>query len=394
MDEVERRRDAVRRRLAGEPVGEVAAALGRSTRWVRKWTARHEHTMPETDWARSRSRAPHRSPGRTPQRLRDVVLEIRARLEANPRSQYGALAIAWELRNLGQDPLPEVWTINRILTQAGVTKPRRRQPGYQSKGVPYPIATAAAPGEVHQADLVGPRHLDGGVAFHAFNLIDVGSHTVGNQILPVLRPPLIAFSLVSVWTRVGLPRVVQFDNHANLRGGIPPRASSFGPVVATCLDLGVTPRFAPLREPWRQGTIEHYNDVWDKTFFRATRFTGLDHLTRESAAFEAFHNARHRYSAHGGASPNELRATLQPTLPPVGYTPPTRLPRKGRIEAIRFIRSDRTIDLWGHKITVAADHTHQYVTAVIRVRHQQVTVVTRHGEILHTGPFPIANTLQ
>ena len=44
----------------------------------------------------------------------------------------------------------------------------------------------------------------------------------------------------------------------------------FGPVVATCLDLGVIVRFAPLREPWRNGVIEHFNDVWDCHDARAT----------------------------------------------------------------------------------------------------------------------------
>ena len=373
---------------------QVAEALGRSGRWVRKWTARHADAAGQgVDWAQSRSRAPHHSPHRTCPRIRDLVLAARARLESDPRSQYGALAIAWELRHLGLD-VPHVWTINRILADAGVTKPRRRQPGYQSKGAPYPVPKTAAPGEVHQADLVGPRHLDGGIAFHAFNLIDVGSHTVANAIMPVVRPPLIAQSLATVWARVGLPKTIQFDNHSNLRGAIPPRASYFGPVVATCLDLGVTPRFAPLREPWRQGVIEHFNDVWDKTFFRTTRFTDLEHLTRESAAFEAFHNTHHRYSAHGGASPDEMRHNLQLRLPPVDYQPPARLPRKGRIEAIRYIRSDRHIDLWGHKITVADEHAYQYVTALIGVRDKAVTVITRHGEIIHTGPFTVSNTLR
>ena len=36
------------------------------------------------------------------------------------------------------------------------------------------------------------------------------------------------------------------------RGGIPPAFSHVGPVVAVCLDLGVTARFIPVREPWRR----------------------------------------------------------------------------------------------------------------------------------------------
>lgn len=393
MDEIELRREAVRRRNAGETTGQVAAALGRSDRWVRKWTARQQAGEAGGDWAQSRSRAPHRSPSRTPQRVRDQVLAARARLELDPRSQYGPLAIAWELHLLGVDPVPEIWTINRILAAAGVTRPRQRGGGYQSKGVPYPHPAERGPGQFHQADLIGPRHLDGGIGFHAFNLIDVGSHTAGSEIIDPLRPSAIAGSLATIWDRVGLPVRVQFDNHSNLRGGIPPRAKVFGPVVATCLDLGVIVRFAPVREPWRNGVVEHFNDVWDKSFFRTDRYPDLDILRERVAMFEAFHNARHRYAAHAGAAPDEIRVA-SPTRPPGGYQPPTRLPAKGRIEAIRFIRSNGLLDLWGHKTILEQVHTYQYVTAIIAVRAKHLRVITRHGEIIHAGPFDIDRHLQ
>lgn len=394
MDEVELRRQAVRRHRAGEPAGRIADALQRTDRWVRKWTARADAAVAGQDWAQSRSRAPRHSPTRTPDDLRQQVLEARARLVANPMSQYGALTIAWELQTLGVDPVPEVWTINRILADAGVTRPRGRTPGYQSKGVPYPQPTTTGPGDYHQADLIGPRHLDGGVGFHAFNLIDVGSHTAGSEIIDVLRPTSIAASLVTIWHRVGLPLVAQFDNHSNMRGAIPPRAAIFGPVVAACLDLGVIARFAPLREPWRNGLVEHFNDVWDKSFFRTDRYPTIAVLRERNAIFEAFHNARHRYAAHGGRSPNEVRAGMDPRRPPTNYQLPDRLPAKGRIEAVRFIRSDGIVDLWGHKIHVHDEHTYQYITALIAVRAKQVRLITRHGEILHTGAFDIDRHLR
>jgi len=309
-------------------------------------------------------------------------------------SQYGALAIAWELHTLGVDPVPEVWTINRILAQAQVTRRRGRTPGYRSKGAPYPHPATRGPGEYHQADLIGPRNLDGGIGFHAFNLIDVGTHTAGSEIIDILRPTTIAASLATIWRRVGIPKVIQFDNHSNLRGAIPPRASTFGPVVATCLDLGVIARFAPLREPWRNGVVEHFNDVWDKSFFRTARHRDLDILRERTATFEAFHNARHRYSAHHGASPDEMRTSLAVRLPPEGYQPPDRLPAKGRIEAVRYVRSDGLVNLWGHKITLPDPQTYQYVTAIISVRAKQLRIITRHGEIIHASSFDIDRTLR
>jgi putative transposase len=394
MNEAELRREAVRRRQAGETTEAIAASLGRTGRWVRKWVARHDAAEAGADWAQSHSRAPKRSPRRTPERLRRQVLDARTKLEANPMSQYGALAIAWVLQLLGVEQVPEVWTINRILADAGLTRCRGRTPGYQSKGAPYPHPITRGPGEYHQADLIGPRNLDGGIGFHAFNLIDIGTHTAGSEIIDILRPTTIAASLATIWGRVGIPKVVQFDNHSNLRGGIPPRASTFGPVVATCLDLGVIARFAPLREPWRNGVVEHFNDVWDKSFFRTARYPDLDILREATATFEAFHNARHRYSAHRGASPDEMRTGLALRLPPEGYQPPGRLPAKGRIEAVRYVRSDGLVNLWGHKIHLPTEQTYQYVTAVISVRAKQLRVVTRHGEIIHAAGFDIDRHLR
>src|SRR5690606_20809929 len=116
--------------------------------------------------------APRHSPTRTPVELETLILGARARLVANPRAQYGALAIQWELRRVGVDPIPPARTIERVLARAKVTQPRRRQPGYVSKGVPYPVPVDVEPGATHQVDMIGPRHLFGAARFHALNLID------------------------------------------------------------------------------------------------------------------------------------------------------------------------------------------------------------------------------
>jgi len=386
--------EAVRRRLAGESPEAIADALGRSSRWVRKWVARHAEEGHDTGWAAGQSRAPHHSPNRTADELRDQIVGARERLVANPRAQYGSLAVQWELRRLGVDPIPPARTIERVLAQAGLSRPRRRQAGYVSKGVPYPAPVDVEPGTTHQIDMVGPRHLFGGVEFHALNLIDVGSHEAGNDIVDAARPALLATALAGIWGSTGVPAVAQFDNHSNFRGGIPPAWQHFGPIVATCLDLGVTPRFIPLREPWRNGVVEHFNDTWDKSFFRTEVFTSLDHLRVENHEFIAFHNEHHRYSVHGGTTPNQiwdgrLRSPLS-----TGYQPPKRLPAQGRIEVVRYIRSNRRVELFGKRITVAEDQTHQYVTAIIKVRARKVIVVTLAGEIIHDGDYNLTRTLR
>ena len=76
------------------------------------------------------------------------------------------------------------------------------------------------------------------------------------------------------------------------------------------------------------------------------------------------------------------------------YQPPTRLPAQGRIEVVRYIRSNRAVDLFGKRVLVAEEHTHQYVTAIIKVRSRRVIVVTRDGEIIHDSDFKLSRVLR
>jgi len=138
VSEEKLRQEAVRRRLSGESPDDIAMTLGRSARWVRKWVARHSELAEAEGWAQSRSRAPRTHPNQTPAVVEQQILDARARLVANPRAQYGALAVQWELRRLDVDPIPPARTIERVLARAGVSRATRRSASYVSKGVPYP----------------------------------------------------------------------------------------------------------------------------------------------------------------------------------------------------------------------------------------------------------------
>ena len=121
MSEVEAglRREAARRRLAGESPEAIARDLGRTRQWVAKWASRYDPQDPA--WAEGRSRAPRHVANRTPAKVEEQVLAVRTRLAENPWSQLGAEAIAWELSKLG-GPVPPPRTIEEILTRAGVSR--------------------------------------------------------------------------------------------------------------------------------------------------------------------------------------------------------------------------------------------------------------------------------
>lgn len=368
--EAELRREAVSRVLAGEPVAKVAVELGRSERWVRKWLARYDPA--QDNWAEDRSRAPRVQARRTPLRIERLILEIRERLIADPWAQVGAVAIAWELEKLGIPP-PAVWTIDRILGRAGVSK-RRARNRYVPKGTPYPAGPALPrPNAMHQLDLVGPRHLEGGVPFYALNVIDVGRRRAGIEILPSKEEYEVTRGLARLWSRLGVPKRAQFDNGQTIAG----RGHHLALPVQTCLVLGVRVRLIPFGEPWRNAVVEHFNDVFDKRFFRTERFRDPTHLAERAAAFEAFHNTHHRYSALKGATPVEWERRLGFVGEPLdaGFQPPSTLPRRGQVEFIRLIRSDRVLKLLaGSTLLVPEDLIHRYVTATLHARTERLVI--------------------
>ena len=130
------------------------------------------------------------------------------------------------------------------------------------------------------------------------------------------------------------------------------------------------------------------NDTFDKRFFRQERFSDLGHLSERAGAFERFHNAQHRYSATRGLAPDETTTTTkrtprQPAELPAGW------PDRGRVEFIRFIRSDHKLRILGRAIPMPDGSAYQYVTATLDLAlpagEHNLLVCDDQGELLTTG---------
>lgn len=167
------------------------------------------------------------------------------------------------------------------------------------------------------------------------------------------------------WKVLGLPDFLQLDNELSFRGSNRyPR--SLGLVIKTCLHFGVTPVFIPVGEPWRNGVIERFNDTYDQKFFRRQWFKSYAHLKQQSKNFQRFHNKHHRYSCLHGKTPDVFSDTYQPlVLAPNRKLPPRDVIPDGQVMLIRFIRSDRRLDIFGEKFTVSKDLVYAYVKALI-----------------------------
>jgi hypothetical protein len=110
------------------------------------------------------------------------------------------------------------------------------------------------------------------------NAVDVGHRRCGIEVLTSKEEGEVATGLLRLWSRLGLPTAAQFDNGQTIAGhhrhlALPARA---------CPHLGIRARFTPFGEPWRNGVVEHFIDIFDKRFFRTERFRDLAHLARRA----------------------------------------------------------------------------------------------------------------
>ncbi len=197
--------------------------------------------------------------------------------------------------------------------------------------------------------------------------MDLFSHLVYIESQRTKQDRQIASSLLRCWKTIGLPDFLQFDNELSFRGSNRhPRSP--GLVIRLCLHFGVQPVFIPIAEPWRNGVIEKFNDTYNKKFFRRQWFLSYVFLKRQSKYFQRFHNKQHRYSCLKGKTPLEVFKAS--SFKPITIGANTKLPKldhvpDGNIILIRFIRSNRILDIFGEKFKVSKELVYSYVKAII-----------------------------
>jgi putative transposase len=220
--------------------------------------------------------------------------------------------------------------------------------------------------------------------------MDLFSHQAYIESQRTKQDRQVASSLLKSWKVMGPPDFLQLDNELSFRGSNRhPRSP--GLVIRLCLHFGVTPVFIPIGEPWRNGTIEKFNDTYNKKFFRRQWFPSYAMLKRQSKNFQRFHNKHHRYSCLKGRTP--LQIIHSSTDRPVTIGGNTKLPEldsvpDGDIILIRFIRSNRLLDIFGEKFKVSKDLVYSYVKAVI-VTNLHSLQVYLGDDLVDTFEYPL-----
>jgi transposase InsO family protein len=314
-----------------------------------------------------------------------MVCQIRNRLLRTKYAQKGALAIQWQLKQLGVEPLPAIWTINRILKRHGLLD----KPVYSPRGTSYPALEAIQPNDVHQFDLVGPRYLKSKERFYGAQLIDAFSNAVALKALSSKRDIEIVESLVGGWKRLGIPRYLQVDNELSFRGSNR-YPHSFGLLIRLCLYLGVEVVFIPQGEPWRNGIVEKFNDVYDKLFFRPQHFTSFVHLQKELLRFETFHNHYHRYAKLSQQTPQAVHTAQARRLLPKSFALQHKsVPwRDGRISFVRLTDRKGIVHFFSERFEVAPRLIHEYVRATIFTK-QNLLKFFHEGKLIRVHRYKV-----
>ncbi len=363
---------AIERYLGGESPAAICVSMGYTTRWFYKWLKRFRADDP--DWFRDISRRPHHSPACTSREIEEIVKLVRLSLY-NQDLFYGAQAIRWEMEDLCVRPLPSLRTINRILERAELT--HRRTGRYQPKGKAYPKLVAKWPGEVHQTDFAGPLYLRGGLRFYGLNSVDVATGRCASEAVLNRTAQTTVNAFWASWLRMGMPRHQQVDNEMSFYGS-PRYPRAMGPLIRLGLLHGIEVWFIPMSEPWRNGVIEKFNDLWQDRFLRRVNLVSEVELRAENLAFEERHNHQYRYSKLGGKAPAQAleasRVELRFPTEPKALLCPLPQPESGRYHLVRFVRSKGQLNVFGEMFPAPPEAIYEYVRLTIDVERQQLGV--------------------
>jgi hypothetical protein len=140
-----------------------------------------------------------------------------------------------------------------------------------------------------------------------------------------------------------------------------------------------------MAEPWRNGVVEKFNDHYQQRFLdKIPMATQADLMTR-SLAFEQRHNSIYRYSKLGGKTPMKalMASKLKLRFPEKEKAPRHRLkkPETGRYHLVRFIRSNRMLNIFGEMFRVPIELEQEYVVATIDVKEQKLKLYLEKTEV-------------
>lgn len=333
----------------------VAARFGVTLRTVQRWVAHAAgQRLDRVDW--SGSRGGRRSVQATSDRVEELVVELRTELkETSDLGEFGAAAIRRELtarkKTLRIERVPSVRTIGRILERRGALdgKRRVRRPA-PPKGWYLPDVRERR-AELDSFDIVEGLVIQGGTDVEVLNGISLHGGLTTSDVSGGWTSKKTVQSLLAHWRSHGLPDYAQFDNDTIFQG-THRWPDSFGRVTRMCLQLGVTPVFAPPRETGFQASIESYNGRWQAKVWSRFHHATIGELRARSERYVAASRQRAASRVESAPTRGELPADWKLDL---------AKPLEGTVIFIRRTGENGHVGLLGHDFLVSKTWCHRLV---------------------------------
>ena len=324
----------------GKRIIEVAQSLEHSTSWVSKWHKRFKNG----GWVglKDLSRTPNFHGNKLPEPVREAVRQARLELEAEAAlgeglKYVGAIAVRTRLRKKKVEPVPSVPSIERILKEAGMTKPKEKQVEPQ---VDYPRLKPTQAHQLCQVDIV-PHYLSGGKKVSCFNAIDVVSRYPTGQPFARRRSEDAAAFLIHVWQEIGIPSYTQLDNEGCFSGGTTHK-HVLGKVVRLALEVGTELVFSPVYHPESNGTVERFHQDYDRHVWEDTYLDNMDEVLEQSRHFFRLYRRREDHSKLNEQSPEAIHSqySVQKLATDFTLSEKRRPLKEGRVHFMRRISAE------------------------------------------------------
>lgn len=354
------REDMLARHRNGEPVARLARDYGVSRKTVQKWVGRAATGDPEA--LVDRSRRPQHSPRRTPDAMRERVLEV-----ADAHPTWGGRKLHHALSNQGHAAVPAPSTITRILRQDGRLQDVPPEPAAWTR------FEAAAPNDLWQLDFKGWHTLRDGTITPLTLLDDHSRYLLELRGLQLLTLADVKPVIAGCFQRYGLPWAILCDNG-------PPWGTSERSAITRfdvwCMQLDIRPIHSRPYHPQTQGKLERLHRT-----LKADVFAGMPYadLAIAQTACDAFrttynHDRPHEALDHHPPATRYVGSTrpFPERLPDPEYAPDT---------ARRTVARQGTIGYQGYTVNVGhafAGHgvgiTPTTVDGVVRIQFSRFPI--------------------
>jgi len=380
---------------SGHTPAEAAVELGYCLSWAYKWRGRFD----EAGWdgLKSQSRVPRHQPSHTSEKTKRKVLETRAELEEeakkpNALSYVGAGAIRGRMLERCLKTIPSISTIEKVLREAGVTKPRRTQ----TQTIAYPRIQIECPHQLTQMDNV-PHYLSGGTLVNCFNAIDVVSRYPGGEQYERKSTNEVLDFCLKTFQSIGISEYTQMDNESSFNGG---RTHPYviGRVPRLMLLVNTELIYSPFYHPESNAFVERFHQDYSQNVWEKVQMQNLPHVQKTSTRFFGRYRLSRHHSELNGQSPASLHFASPPRFLPTDFVLPNPLPiTEGKIHFMRAVSKDQTIPVFNVNWSAGVAQPGQgvWATLFITLRGARLCIYDQAPDVsprqcFANHPFPLS----